>query len=54
MKKAPAAPKFGDWHVIGTFRASTNPADNYKTAFPIEADKFTPEKEYKGKRDMVV
>lgn len=53
VAKLPPAPKFGDWHVIGMFRAA-NPADNYKTAFPVEAEKFTPEKEYKGKRDMPV
>lgn len=44
-------PKFGEWHAIGLFRA-TNPADNFKTAFAVETDKFTPAKEYKGKRDM--
>ena len=44
-------PKFGAWHAIGIFRAA-NPADNFKTAFPVETEKFTPEKEYKGKRDM--
>ena len=46
-------PKAGDWHVIGMFRAQ-NPADNFKTAFAVETEKFTPEKEYKGKRDMPV
>ncbi len=44
-------PKLGDWYAIGIFRAA-NPADNFKTAFPVETEKFTPEKEYKGKRDM--
>lgn len=44
-------PKFGEWHAVGTFRAA-NPADNFKTAFPIETDKFTPQKEYKGKRNI--
>jgi hypothetical protein len=44
-------PKIGDWHAIGIFRAQ-NPADNFKTAFPVETEKFTPEKEYKGKRDL--
>jgi hypothetical protein len=44
-------PKVGDWHAIGIFRAA-NPADNPKTAFPVETEKFTPAKEYKGKRDM--
>lgn len=44
-------PKLGDWHVIGTFRAA-NPADNYKTAFPVETEKFTPTKEYRGKRNL--
>ncbi len=44
-------PKFGEWHAIGMFRAA-NPADNFKTAFPVETEKFTPAKEYKGKRDM--
>ncbi|HXD87091.1 MAG TPA: VCBS repeat-containing protein [Urbifossiella sp.] len=44
-------PKFGDWHVIGTFRAA-NPADNFKTAFPVESEKFTPTKEYRGKRNL--
>ena len=44
-------PKFGEWHAIGLFRAA-NPADNFKTAFPVETEKFTPAKEYKGKRDM--
>lgn len=44
-------PRFGDWHAIGIFRAA-NPADNFKTAFPVESEKFQPEKEYKGKRDM--
>ncbi|HUR55582.1 MAG TPA: VCBS repeat-containing protein, partial [Gemmataceae bacterium] len=46
-------PKGGDWHVIGTFRAA-NPADNFKTAFPVETEKFAPEKTYKGKRDTPV
>jgi hypothetical protein len=54
VKKPPAPPKFGEWHVIGMFRASMTPADNYKTAFPIETEKFTPDKTYKGKRDMPV
>ncbi len=40
-------PKFGEWTAIGIFRAQ-NPADNFKTAFPVENDKFTPTKEYKG------
>jgi hypothetical protein len=44
-------PKIGEWHSIGIFRAP-NPADNFKTAFPIENDKFQPTKEYKGKRNM--
>ena len=47
----PVAPKFGDWYVIGTFRAS-NPVENYKTEFEVEKDKFTPQKEYKGKRNL--
>jgi hypothetical protein len=46
-------PKFGDWYAIGMFRAA-NPADNFKTAFPVETEKFDPNKEYKGKRDMPV
>ncbi|MBN9118831.1 MAG: VCBS repeat-containing protein [Planctomycetes bacterium] len=44
-------PTIGAWHAIGIFRAQ-NPADNFKTEFPIESEKFTPEKEYKGKRNM--
>lgn len=44
-------PKFGAWHAIGTFRAP-NQADNFKTAFPVETEKFAPDKEYKGKRNM--
>ena len=44
-------PKFGDWHAIGIFRAA-NPADNFKTEFPVEKEKFTPKKDYKGKRNM--
>lgn len=44
-------PKVGEWHAIGMFRAA-NPADNHKTAFAVETEKFTPDKEYKGKRDM--
>jgi hypothetical protein len=44
-------PKIGDWHAIGIFRAQ-NPADNFKTEFPIETEKFNPDKEYKGKRNM--
>lgn len=44
-------PKVGEWHAIGMFRAQ-NPADNHKTAFAVETEKFTPGKEYKGKRDM--
>ena len=54
VKKPLAGPKLGEWYAIGLFRASMTPADNYKTAFPIEADKFSVEKEYKGKRDMPV
>jgi hypothetical protein len=50
---APPPPKPGDWHVIGMFRAA-NPADNPKTAFPVEAEAFNPGKEYKGKRDIPV
>ncbi|VTU00614.1 Marine sediment metagenome DNA, contig: S01H1_S37957 (Fragment) OS=marine sediment metagenome GN=S01H1_78355 PE=4 SV=1: VCBS: VCBS [Gemmataceae bacterium] len=46
-------PTLGDTHSIGMFRAA-NPADNFKTEFPVEKDPFTPEKEYKGKRDMPV
>ncbi|MBY0460216.1 MAG: VCBS repeat-containing protein, partial [Gemmataceae bacterium] len=44
-------PKASNWHAIGILRAA-NPADNFKTAFPVETDKFSPDKEYKGKRDM--
>ena len=44
-------PKFGDWHSIGMFRAA-NPADNFKTEFPIEKEKFNEKKTYKGKRDI--
>lgn len=44
-------PRLGEWHAIGTFRAG-NPADNFKTEFPVEKEKFTPEKEYRGKRDL--
>jgi hypothetical protein len=44
-------PKFSDWHVIGMFRAQ-NPADNFKTEFPVEKEAFNAGKEYKGKRDM--
>ena len=43
-------PKIGEWQAIGIFRA-TNPADNFKTEFPVENEKFTPTKEYKGKRN---
>lgn len=48
-----APPKFGDWYAIGMFRAA-NPADNFQTAFPVETEKFDPNKEYKGKRDIPV
>jgi hypothetical protein len=51
VPKPPPPPKAGDWHVIGTFRAA-NPADNYKTEFPVEKEKFTPDKTYRGKRDL--
>ncbi|QJW95944.1 FG-GAP repeat domain-containing protein [Frigoriglobus tundricola] len=44
-------PQVGEWQAIGIFRAQ-NPADNFKTAFPVESDKFTPQKEYKGKRNL--
>jgi hypothetical protein len=44
-------PQIGEWQAIGIFRAA-NPADNFKTEFPIETEKFSPEKEYKGKRNM--
>jgi hypothetical protein len=53
--KPPPPPKFGDWHVIGIFRAgnaNAAVADNYKTEFPVEKEKFTPQKEYKGKRNL--
>jgi len=46
-------PKVGDTHAIGPFRAA-NPAENFKTPFPIETEKFDAGKEYKGKRDMPV
>jgi hypothetical protein len=49
--KPPPPPKFGDWHAIGIFRAA-NPADNFKTEFPVEKEKFTPQKEYHGKRNL--
>lgn len=51
VPKPPPPPKFGDWHAIGIFRAA-NPADNFKTAFPVETEKFTPQKEYRGKRNL--
>jgi hypothetical protein len=53
MAKAPPPPKLGDWHVIGMFRAA-NPADNARTAFPVETEPFNAGKEYKGKRDIPV
>ena len=42
----PDAPKIvmptaGQWHAIGIFRA-TNPADNFKTEFAVEKEKFAP------------
>ena len=40
-------PKFGDWYAIGMFRAA-NPADNFKTEFPIEKDPFTREEGLQG------
>jgi len=46
-------PKFSDWHAIGMFRAAV-PAENFKTAFPVETEKFDAAKQYKGKRDMPV
>ncbi|MFO0825236.1 MAG: VCBS repeat-containing protein [Gemmataceae bacterium] len=49
-------PKYGDWHAIGTFRAGPPdkpvPAENFKTPFPVETEKFDVNKEYKGKRNM--
>ena len=53
VAKAPPPPKMSDWHVIGMFRAA-NPADNVKTAFPVETEAFAAGKTYKGKRDMPV
>lgn len=44
-------PKVGDWHAIGIFRAA-NPTDNFKTQFPVESEPFSPDKTYKGKRDL--
>ncbi|MCI0700457.1 MAG: VCBS repeat-containing protein [Planctomycetia bacterium] len=44
-------PKVGEWHAIGIFRAA-NPADNFKTEFAVEKEPFSPQKEYKGKRNM--
>ena len=49
----PIAAKFGDWYAIGMFRTK-DAKSNFETAFPVESEKFTPEKEYKGKRDMPV
>jgi hypothetical protein len=46
-------PKLGDWHAIGMFRTQ-NPADNFKTAFPVESEKLDTEKTYKGKRDIPI
>jgi VCBS repeat protein/FG-GAP repeat protein len=43
-------PKLGDWYAIGMFRAA-NPAENFKTEFPIEKEKFDEKKTYKGKRN---
>jgi hypothetical protein len=44
-------PKVGECQAIGIFRAA-NPADNFKTEFPVEKEPFNPGKEYKGKRDL--
>lgn len=49
--KPVAPPKLSAWHAIGTFR-DTSGKGNFATEFPIEKEKFTPEKEYRGKRDM--
>ena len=46
-------PKFGEWYSIGSFR-SKDATSNFDTKFPPETEKFTPEKEYKGKRDLPV
>jgi hypothetical protein len=49
-------PKIGEWHSIGIFRAGNpmqqNLAENYKTAFPVETEKFDANKTYKGKREL--
>src|SRR5262249_16683152 len=50
----PIVPKFGDWYSIGSFRHMPNPAENFKTAFPVETEKFNPDKEHKGKRDIPI
>jgi hypothetical protein len=44
-------PKLGEWSSIGMFRAA-NPADNFKTEFPIEKEAFDEKKTYKGKRNI--
>ncbi|MBX9579920.1 MAG: VCBS repeat-containing protein [Gemmataceae bacterium] len=49
--KPPPPPKAGPWHAIGIFRAA-NPQANFDTAFPVETEPFSPNKEYKGKRDL--
>ncbi len=48
-----APPRYGDWYAIGPFRAP-NPAENFQTPFAVEKDPFSPNKEYKGKRDIPV
>ena len=51
--KPVAPPKFGDWYAIGTFRDTTGKG-NYATEYPVEKEPFTPNKVYKGKRDLPV
>ncbi|MBX9626260.1 MAG: VCBS repeat-containing protein [Gemmataceae bacterium] len=50
--KPPPLPKAGPWHAIGIFRHKDGPQANFDTAFPVETEPFTPDKEYKGKRDL--
>ena len=50
----PVVPKLGAWYAIGSFRHMPAPQDNFKTAFPVETEKFDPEKTYKGKRDIPI
>ena len=51
-RRRSCCPKFGDWHAIGTFRATNAGRQLQDRVRRSRRSRSTPDKEYKGKRDM--